>query len=324
MLRYHMGAPPLSDTYENSLGTANIANVLTDGTLDEHVVQVQARLHRAPSCRRSKTRTSRCCGRRSTKYQPNGWFWWSKGTGAQFVQLWRTMYNYLTNTKGLNNLVWLMPSSGSPNASWYPARSRTWTSRGPTRTRRASRSRRCSRTTRNIVGTHDADPAPRDRDDPESEQHVSDAPRRGCSSTCGPATRSATIRSRACRVRIRTRTRSRATRFRTSGEGRVAKPFRRVGNRLRRRDGGVPLLRNSLGQRIGASADTPRRFGDDEGRYRAKPGAAFCQATSGGSGPRAANTGRARSGGVRRRGGSDDEASRARSVGAGSDASPGP
>ena len=29
------------------------------------------------------------------------------------------MFNYLTNTKGLNNLVWLLPSSGSPNASWY-------------------------------------------------------------------------------------------------------------------------------------------------------------------------------------------------------------
>ena len=53
------------------------------------------------------------------EYQPNGWFWWSKGTAAQFIQLWQYMFNYLTNTKGLNNLVWLLPSSGSPNASWY-------------------------------------------------------------------------------------------------------------------------------------------------------------------------------------------------------------
>ena len=32
MIRYHMGAPPNSDTYENSQGTANIANVLASGT----------------------------------------------------------------------------------------------------------------------------------------------------------------------------------------------------------------------------------------------------------------------------------------------------
>jgi hypothetical protein len=30
------------------------------------------------------------------------------------------MYNYLTTTKGLNNLVWLMPFSGSPDSSFYP------------------------------------------------------------------------------------------------------------------------------------------------------------------------------------------------------------
>ena len=46
--------------------------------------------------------------------QPNGWFWWSKGTGTQYVQLWTTMYDYFTRTKGLNNIIWLMPFSGSP------------------------------------------------------------------------------------------------------------------------------------------------------------------------------------------------------------------
>jgi hypothetical protein len=44
--------------------------------------------------------------------QPNGWFWWSKGTGAQYVALWNYTYNYLTATKGLNNIIWLMPFSG--------------------------------------------------------------------------------------------------------------------------------------------------------------------------------------------------------------------
>ncbi|MGC4086956.1 MAG: glycosyl hydrolase [Polyangiaceae bacterium] len=54
--------------------------------------------------------------------QANGWFWWSKGTGAQFVSLWKFMFDYFTNTKKLNNLVWLMPFSGTPSAAYYPGK----------------------------------------------------------------------------------------------------------------------------------------------------------------------------------------------------------
>jgi hypothetical protein len=54
--------------------------------------------------------------------QQNGWFWWSKGTGQQFIQLWQYSFNYLTVTKGLSNLIWLLPFSGSPTASFYPGK----------------------------------------------------------------------------------------------------------------------------------------------------------------------------------------------------------
>jgi hypothetical protein len=53
--------------------------------------------------------------------QPNGWFWWSKGTAEQFRQLWSLMFNDFVG-RGLNNLIWLMPFSGSPNASFYPGK----------------------------------------------------------------------------------------------------------------------------------------------------------------------------------------------------------
>jgi hypothetical protein len=43
--------------------------------------------------------------------QPNGWFWWSKGTGAQYVALWNYAFKYLTATKGVTNIIWLMPFS---------------------------------------------------------------------------------------------------------------------------------------------------------------------------------------------------------------------
>jgi len=54
--------------------------------------------------------------------QPNGWFWWAKGTGAQYVALWRYMFTYLTATKGLNNIVWLLPFSGAPSSAYYPGK----------------------------------------------------------------------------------------------------------------------------------------------------------------------------------------------------------
>jgi len=55
--------------------------------------------------------------------QSNGWFWWAQGTAAQFVALYKYTFNYLTVTKGLNNIIWLMPYSGSPTGSFYPGAS---------------------------------------------------------------------------------------------------------------------------------------------------------------------------------------------------------
>jgi hypothetical protein len=55
--------------------------------------------------------------------QPNGWFWWAEtASGASFVNLWTYTFNYLTKTKGLTNIVWLMPFSGAPNAAFYPGK----------------------------------------------------------------------------------------------------------------------------------------------------------------------------------------------------------
>lgn len=46
-----------------------------------------------------------------------GWFWWgAKGPGP-FKQLWRLLYQRLTNHHGLHNLVWVLTSE---NPDWYP------------------------------------------------------------------------------------------------------------------------------------------------------------------------------------------------------------
>ena len=51
-----------------------------------------------------------------------GWFWWGDWKASQFQALWRDTFDYLTRTKGLDNLLWVYsPNEGSGNyTSYYP------------------------------------------------------------------------------------------------------------------------------------------------------------------------------------------------------------
>jgi len=119
MIRYHMGAPPLEDSYENSMGSSNLDNVLTVGTA-EYTSFIAKLDFAADELLRMQEANVAVLWAPFHEVQPNGWFWWAKGSGQQFIQLWRTMFDYLTTTRGVNNVVWLMPFSGSPNAAFYP------------------------------------------------------------------------------------------------------------------------------------------------------------------------------------------------------------
>jgi hypothetical protein len=151
MIRYHMGAPPNADTYENSMGTANIANVLTNGT-NEHASFISKLDYVAAELQKLEDANVAVLWAPFHEVQPNGWFWWSKGTSAQFIALWTTMYDYLTTTKGLNNLVWLMPFSGSPNGSWLPPK-QSWDISGPDTYATGQPFTQMFATTKNIVGS---------------------------------------------------------------------------------------------------------------------------------------------------------------------------
>lgn len=49
-----------------------------------------------------------------------GWFWWG-ATGADALkELWVTMYDYMVNERGLDNLIWVYTYAGDLNADWYP------------------------------------------------------------------------------------------------------------------------------------------------------------------------------------------------------------
>lgn len=47
-----------------------------------------------------------------------GWFWWGAKGPQPFVQLWRLMFDRLTNYHGLHNLIWVY--TGTANRDWYP------------------------------------------------------------------------------------------------------------------------------------------------------------------------------------------------------------
>lgn len=50
-----------------------------------------------------------------------GWFWWGAQNPADFIAVWRHMFDYFTHTKNLHNLIWAYgPNHGKNTASYYP------------------------------------------------------------------------------------------------------------------------------------------------------------------------------------------------------------
>lgn len=50
-----------------------------------------------------------------------GWFWWAAGGAEVYKQLWQMMYEYLVNTRELNNLIWVWTSDSKGNdEEWFP------------------------------------------------------------------------------------------------------------------------------------------------------------------------------------------------------------
>lgn len=121
MIRYHMGAPPGADSYAGSMGSVDLAKVLTENSPEN--TSFKSKLDfAAAELKKMQDANAAVIFAPFHEVQPKGWFWWSKGSGAQFVSLWKYMFNYLTVTKGLKNLIWLLPTSGSPSAEYNPGK----------------------------------------------------------------------------------------------------------------------------------------------------------------------------------------------------------
>lgn len=124
MIRYHMGAPPNSDSYANSMlgySSAQCVNVITSGTA-ENTSFISKLNTIAGNLQTLQTAGVPVLLALFHETQQGGWFWWSKCSSSQFIALYTYTYNYLMTTKGIHNIVRLMPYSGSPTASFFPGK----------------------------------------------------------------------------------------------------------------------------------------------------------------------------------------------------------
>lgn len=117
---WHVSAPNTSDDWTNVNIDADVNAAVTPGTSQYNSLV---------------SKLDKMAGRLQTVEDANvpvlwrpwhemdgDWFWWSTSGPEAYKKLWIFSYNYLTNTKGLNNLLWVWSDSesGPPNASWYP------------------------------------------------------------------------------------------------------------------------------------------------------------------------------------------------------------
>ncbi|WP_432934415.1 glycosyl hydrolase [Microbispora sp. CA-135349] len=149
LFRWHVGAPATSRC--NYGGTASITRTLTPGTAEYN--SYIGELNEAAGAL-LQLQSQNVAVLWAPYHEAGGtWFWWSKEGGAQYQRLYKFQFDYFTKTKGVHNLVWLMPYNGSPDASFYPGRAYVDVGGADTYVNDRGPLTSMFNTTRNIVGT---------------------------------------------------------------------------------------------------------------------------------------------------------------------------
>jgi hypothetical protein len=122
MFRYHQGMPVAGTTYKNDCYTgtncaestppAGLLTAAVTAGSPENAAFVNRLNYISFQINAMETANVPIILAIFHETQPNGWFWWSKGTGAELIALWKYTFNYLTVTKDLHNIIWLFPFSG--------------------------------------------------------------------------------------------------------------------------------------------------------------------------------------------------------------------
>jgi hypothetical protein len=117
---WHWGAPSLGDGYEQSKSTIDVNKCFDQGTRENAAMWVDLK-SRADFLTRIRDAHVPVLWRPFHECS-GGWFWWDKSGPVPFIRLWRTMYDYFSRVRGLNNLIWVLGFCGSPEATYYPGR----------------------------------------------------------------------------------------------------------------------------------------------------------------------------------------------------------
>ncbi|MCJ7449945.1 MAG: glycoside hydrolase family 3 C-terminal domain-containing protein [Bacteroidales bacterium] len=108
------GAPSIGEGYENSKKEINIDRCFEPGT--EEYKAMWSDLKRIAD-HLTELRDANVPVLWRPMHECDGnWFWYGKQGGERFVKLWRTMFDYFTKERKLNNLVWVLCHTGEPSA----------------------------------------------------------------------------------------------------------------------------------------------------------------------------------------------------------------
>ena len=117
-LMWHWGAPGVGEGYENSKAEIDINRCFQEGTVEYNEMWRELKLK---ADHLQVLRDAHVPVLWRPLHELNGnWFWWGKKGPEQFKRLWITMYNYFVHDRGLNNLIWVLCYTGSPDGAWYP------------------------------------------------------------------------------------------------------------------------------------------------------------------------------------------------------------
>lgn len=115
---WHWGVPPDGLGYESSKGEIDLEEVLKEGTdLNKGLLHQMDQV--AEALKQLRDENVPVLWRPFHEFD-GGWFWWGKGGADCFIQLWRLMYNYFTDTHQLHHLIWVLGYSGEVKQGWYP------------------------------------------------------------------------------------------------------------------------------------------------------------------------------------------------------------
>ncbi|MEJ2245637.1 MAG: glycosyl hydrolase [Acidobacteriota bacterium] len=117
-IMWHWGAPAVGEGYQNSKKEIDTERRFIEGT-PEYISFWNELKIKADHLEKLRDAGVPIIWR--PFHELNGdWFWWGKKGPEAFIKLWRTMYDYFTRERRLNNLIWTLCYMDTPDGAWNP------------------------------------------------------------------------------------------------------------------------------------------------------------------------------------------------------------